>query len=109
MKDNTSILRTYMTEVQHLCTRTSMLLKGHRTLASLGIPKNQSRQTLQCPSKHIQLSNLVVPIHKSYIWCKGSKTVAWCFPHIELETQMGERGFRVCNSSIQPVSMNYNL
>jgi len=37
---------------------------------------------------------------------KGSKPVACCFLDTELEAKIGGRGFRVCNSSIQLVSVN---
>ena len=35
------------------------------------------------------------------MWCKGSEPVACYFLDTELEAQIGERGFWVCNSSIQ--------
>ena len=37
-------------------------------------------------------------------WCKGSKPVTGHFLDIELEAQIGEFGFQVCNSLIQLVS-----
>jgi len=37
---------------------------------------------------------------------KGSKPVAFRVLDTELEAQTGEKGFRVCNSSIQLVSSN---
>ena len=40
------------------------------------------------------------------MWCKGSKLVACHFLDNDLDTQIGERDFRVCNSSIQLVSVN---
>jgi len=36
---------------------------------------------------------------------QGLKTCR--FPNIELEAQIGEGGFQVCNSSIQLVSLNF--
>ena len=42
------------------------------------------------------------------MWRKSSKPVACRFLDIEVEAQIGERGFRVCNSSIQLVSVNYS-
>ena len=40
------------------------------------------------------------------LWLKVSKPVTCPFLDIELEAQIGEKGFRVCNSSIQLVSLN---
>ena len=38
--------------------------------------------------------------------CDAKAQNACCFLDIELEVQIGERGFRVCNSSIQLVFVN---
>jgi len=49
---------------------------------------------------HVCMYVLVYVWSYLHMWCKGSKRVAFRFLDSELEAQIGERGLRVCNSSI---------